>query len=400
MSKYILLLILTAIIIVASCDDMNDPHKEYLREGEIVYIGKLDSVKVLPGNKRVKLIGLLNADPKISYCRIYWGNRSDSVDVKIDGTSDNEDRWFEQLLSLDEGGYTFEFVNHDDDDNTSLSVSKTGEVYGDEYESGLISRKIDEIVTYPDSAIITWKSTIENSIGVDFTYINKNDETISVFVETDQDELILKDFKVGGQYEYQTLFLPEEEAIDTFYSAKVTGVFPSEFYLDRSKWLKVILPTDAPLGCYGGSIENLWDGDKGTWYHSGCTEADGIPHHFTIDLGTLSVLSKFKVSPRQNCCQERNPKRFQIWGIADLEGAETTAAPDDPNWADDAIAKGWTLLADVETDPSWNGSAEDYEVEIPENIAVKYIRFRFLEAYSGGQETALSEFVFCASKIY
>jgi hypothetical protein len=61
-----------------SCTKWDD-YKKYTADGEIIYAGKLDSVKVLSGKNRVRVVGKLNADPKISSVKIFWNQNADSL---------------------------------------------------------------------------------------------------------------------------------------------------------------------------------------------------------------------------------------------------------------------------------------------------------------------------------
>ena len=384
---------------VVSCGELDDTHKEYIEDGEQIYIGKPLLIQTNSGNERIKFNIIISADPKIAKGRITWNAGENSHEFDVVRTSEGFEVVSEEL-EIPEGSYAFVVTLHDNQGRTSLEYEHSALVYGPKYLASLLNRAISEIQALPSEATIKWATAETGTVETIFSYQNRNGEEKSVVISPETSELILDDYPIGGEYTIVTKYKPDELALETFETAPESSSFPAVVQLDRSIWQKVDLPTDGDLTCYGGGVPKLWDGDKSSWYHNGCAGdgTDGIPHHFTIDLGVSAGLSKFRVTPRQDCCQDRNPKHFQIWGIQDLEGAETTALTTDPNWADDATEKGWILLLDAETDASWT-NAEDYEVVIPENVSVRYIRFRFLEAHNGGQDTALSEFVFWASSI-
>ena len=54
-----LVFVLILISTFSSCAKW-DEFKQYIEEGEIVYVGKLDSVKVLSGNERIKITAEVN----------------------------------------------------------------------------------------------------------------------------------------------------------------------------------------------------------------------------------------------------------------------------------------------------------------------------------------------------
>ena len=63
-----------AYLVSFSCDDMESIHKNYLN-GENIYAGKLDSLKIRPGYNRLELNGLTN----------FLGNSSNLI-VKYEGS--------------------------------------------------------------------------------------------------------------------------------------------------------------------------------------------------------------------------------------------------------------------------------------------------------------------------
>ncbi|RYE17761.1 MAG: hypothetical protein EOP45_15215, partial [Sphingobacteriaceae bacterium] len=71
-------LTLLLVTVIVSCSK-SDEYKKYLENGETFYTGKLDSVKVYSGRNRVKIMGLLPADPKITRCKITWNDGKDSA---------------------------------------------------------------------------------------------------------------------------------------------------------------------------------------------------------------------------------------------------------------------------------------------------------------------------------
>jgi hypothetical protein len=75
-SRLLLLAMMT--ISLASCEKA-DKYKEFVKDGEISYIGKLDSVKVYSGKNRVMIKGMITSDPKIVECRVFWNNKKDSL---------------------------------------------------------------------------------------------------------------------------------------------------------------------------------------------------------------------------------------------------------------------------------------------------------------------------------
>ncbi len=396
MKTYIIAL---AALFVYSCSKMNDLHDGYLEEGEIIYAAKVDSVGIKSGNERIQL-DLVIASQRVEKVRVYWDEYTDSSDVLIN----NQVGVFSHILeAMEEKSYVFKCISFDKFGNASLPFEVTGRVYAGNYQKQLVNRRLNMNLVDTETAnnVLRLAWTILNTLdqGLVVKYTNSAGNLVELQVPADEDTTYIEDWGVGTAFSYSTAYKPVENALDTFYADSVK-VAP-EIELDRSLWQKVVLPTDGELACYGGSIENLWDGNAATWYHSACSGESGnigddIPHHFTLDLGVHTVLSKFLITPRDKK-NERNPKHFQVWGRSDLDGAETTAVANDPAWEDDALSKGWVLLHDETCDDSWNGSSNDYELKILSDTPIRYMRLRILETFDGGSATALSEFKFWGS---
>ena len=112
----------------------------------------------------------------------------------------------------------------------------------------------------------------------------------------------------------------------------------------------------------------------------------------TIDLGQEYSLAKFSLYPRHDCCQDRNPTKFQLWGISDTTGAETKLSSKDSGWEDEAKSLGWSLIVEVEPGDDWSGSTDPISRFIPEDDKTyRYIRLRSLSNFAQDSNTAYGE---------
>lgn len=214
-----LALISLLLITFFSCSKMDD-YKKYTAGGEISYIGKLDSLVIRSGFKRVQIKGLFMADPKVTSCRIYWDNRADSVTVTIKRTNavDTLNRLIE---GLSEGSHSFEIVTMDAVGNRSVTVRGNANVYGERYQSGLINRPVASGELGDNgNATITWGDFDINggARGTVLTYTNVNNVPVSLFAPVQQATTQLPNYKSGTTFDYKTAYLPDSSCIDTFYA--------------------------------------------------------------------------------------------------------------------------------------------------------------------------------------
>lgn len=169
---------------------------------------------------------------------------------------------------------------------------------------------------------------------------------------------------------------------------ELTGDEPSAF-----GWVLPLLFNGVPTG-FGFHTSQITDGSILAPY----TE----PHHaFSVDLGVLAKLSRFKFWPRQgDCCAtpygHGDPRFYELWGIDEL--------PDDNG----ASLEGWTRLIEngeiikPSGAPLGTHSAEDiayaasgWEAEISLDAPpVRYIRFVNIENWSGTSFMHLTELEF------
>jgi hypothetical protein len=104
-----------------------------------------------------------------------------------------------------------------------------------------------------------------------------------------------------------------------------------------------------------------------------------MPHTITFDLGAVYTnLGRVEETGR-DCCN--NPDDFEIWGIENISGAETTLLSNDAGWPAEAVAKGWTMLKEViRTDDGKNAMKVDLNGNLP---SVRYIRLRIKHVTTG-----------------
>lgn len=224
------------LLLTASCEKMGDTYAEYLKDGEIVYPGKADSLTAFPGNGRIKLQWLIISDPKIVKAAVYWHNQSDSLIIPIKKTS-NVDTIKVNLPDLEEGLYTFDVYTYDKAGNRSIGSQVIGEVFGESYQR-TISNRLIKSVAWLDivqqgntpafkGAEITWYGVNAQAIYVDIEYVKEDGTVVKLreepvrvsgrpplFRETTR----LPNCAANSTIRYRTAFVPDPLAIDTFYT--------------------------------------------------------------------------------------------------------------------------------------------------------------------------------------
>lgn len=220
------LLFLFAIsMVITSCTKMDD-YKKYVKDGEIVYTGRVDSLIIRSGRNRVLVQGLFIADRKITRCKIYWNSRQDSLIVPVTRKF-AVDTLKQYVSNLFEGSYNFEVITYDSQMHPSIPVVKSGvKVYGDNYAASLINMPVSDVSLENTTASITWGGLDKTSgaLYMDILYTNTSNANIRAKRLTNSITAQLLNYKYRTTFDYRTVYLPDSLAIDTFYTDYRRGI--------------------------------------------------------------------------------------------------------------------------------------------------------------------------------
>lgn len=210
----------SAVMSLLSCTKW-DGFKDYIKEGEITYVGKLDSVKILSGNERVKVRALLKPDPKISVVRVFWNDMTDSLSFSLTDAQKSS-RLFEELLPMPEGIVSLTFVTYDNAGNKSVAVPVVGRSYGPRYQNGLNNRLLGNAILNKNEATLDWLdmdlSTGPFATEVKYLAMDGTEKVRRVPISSVQTK-IADVAATAKTISYRTLFLPQSSSIDTFATA-------------------------------------------------------------------------------------------------------------------------------------------------------------------------------------
>lgn len=358
------------------CSDINEMQQGWLDRGETIYVGKLDSIVVRQGLGRVQIEGDTRYMRTATRCEVRFDE-----EVREFATRDiiGEDGIARMLIEpLDEGSHYFYVTTHDDQGNKSVRTEVFGEVYGDEYRLLQRPKKVVDMIPTLTDMTLTWSSN-DKAERVELEYETKTGVQRLTLDGGVTQTVIGSDWKRGGKIRTVTYVKPDQKALDIIDLNPVEQYFPQivEYEVPKSTFAEVTLPTDIDGKGYSGiGAKGMWDGIDGNdptkRYHS--RNQEGVPHHLTFDMGVYADLSKVKIwGSSDNSFW--NPKRVQLWGREDLEGAETTLSGDDPGWEAEAREKGWKLIIDF-TNP--DRIVNEHRIAKEQPMRVRYIRYRLM----------------------
>lgn len=133
-----LLLLLVTVILSCTKDDL--AFKDFLKDGEIIYPGRVANIVTKPGNLRTALWWNPSPDPSVSKYVVYWNNNADSVVVTA--SSHNPTDTIKVIIpNLSEYTYTFTIYSYDAQGHKSIPIeARNVRVFGPLYHKVLTPR--------------------------------------------------------------------------------------------------------------------------------------------------------------------------------------------------------------------------------------------------------------------
>jgi hypothetical protein len=219
MKHFKYLLSITLIIMISqACKKQDHYYKDFIKDGEIIYVGKADAVSVHPGKNRIKLSWNMS-DANISKVKIYWNNRTDSLLLNV---LENTGNMSTVIENLEERNYQFEIYTLDAGGNTSIKVNAEGEVYGDNYSATLLNRILNNATYLNNTATINWFNANAKTVHTEIVYDDKDGVSHTIVLLPADSQTILSLVNPNLIFKYRTLYLPDPLAIDTFYTEYIT----------------------------------------------------------------------------------------------------------------------------------------------------------------------------------
>lgn len=264
-----MVVLLAAIVLLAGCSKMDEYKEKYVKNGEITYTGKIDSVKMFSGRNRVKFKALLNSDPRVTNYKVYWGGRADSVTFPV--THQEPGGMIEQVIdNIPESEQTFEFVTFDDKGNKSVSTFKNSTAYGARYQESLINRRIIGSVLNSNLQTSVTLVAMDKATGVfntEIRYLTTRGDSMACHVPLAVTDTFLVDHKYGSEVIFRAWYKPDTSCIDTFYTAFTTfQPVAGAAWIDLSKQL--VKNAGSPFE------RSSWDGSRWGILANWTTNAD------------------------------------------------------------------------------------------------------------------------------
>ena len=392
-----LLFLAILFVIIHSCGDIDSIHEEYL-QGEQVYAGKLDTLKIRPGYYRAQLEGQTQFLGNSTQIIIEYDDELDIYDINEENISNGI---YSMILpGLDEGSYEFDITTQDDLGNLSVTQTVAGSAVGDIFVSDQDPRELINFTFEDDGTYANFfgNAQSENVIFTLIDYENELDQIVrdTLFFEENRKKLNL--FKPNGNLITTSVIQSGLQGIDSINLSPLNYIMPELPYniLNKNFIRLVGMPSDNP-GTYDNANPDEYlfdnntniDGENTYTYNSG---PNSLPSHFTVDLGVLTDLRRVDISSMSpEIGNDYNPTLVQIWGRENINFAETNTSSEN-----DFINSGWVLLKEEQI--IW-GESNSTSIIMPSASSPKrFIRIRTISSV-GNQGVKYTELTFYGENI-
>lgn len=297
--KKITINIVTGIMLLAmlwSCGGMDETFKEFIKNGEIVYAGTVESVGIYPGKNRVR-VSFVVKDPTVIKAKIYWNNKVDSVELDVNAT-EHPEPYIVDIGNMGENVYSFEFYTYNEEGDASMRVNAVARVYGNEYEKVLLETPVKGAYTIennPDNFEISWGISDNTVLGNELIYTTKEGLPNTVFISAGETKTVIEGYKQGTDFQYRTFYKPDTMCIDTFYTQlktqKISGL---AIEYNKAGWTAYGEDYDRtnprkPANAIDNNLSTIWVMDKVTNY----------PHAMWVDMGQEQLVTGFSFSQNE-----------------------------------------------------------------------------------------------------
>ncbi|OQP64441.1 hypothetical protein A3860_20955 [Niastella vici] len=230
--KYNTVVVAVCCMVLFACSKMDDTYDDFIKDGEIVYPAKVDSIKAYPGNNRMGLSMLLISDPRISKVKVFWevSGQADSAERSVQRTAGVDTVRF-SFPKLAEGTYTFYIYSYDNAGHRSVKTDVIGTVYGEKYINQLVNRAIKSgtFDGAANTATVKWFGVGTDVIGEEIIYTDMQGvvrKQIEKHESLADSVTVLPAYTKGSSFQFRTFYKPAPNALDTFYSGYETRLVP------------------------------------------------------------------------------------------------------------------------------------------------------------------------------
>lgn len=232
-----IIILFSVTFIIFGCTRSDEYYREYLKKGEVYYPGRIDSLSIIPGDRKGVLRLRMTTDPKIVLFKAFVRNSlsANQTVLTFPVAPGDYGKIKEYVLNnLEEATYTIDIRTYASETDSSRSVTANQFIYGQRYINTLINRSFlsfDKTDPAMPSAVFAREPNLPR-VGtfypMQFTevkYTKTGGATALVSITPYEEYASLPDIADNTTIQYRTVYKPVSNAIDYFYTAYKEAVF-------------------------------------------------------------------------------------------------------------------------------------------------------------------------------
>jgi hypothetical protein len=189
-----------------------------MENGEIIYLGKTDSLLAYPGYERAKILWLPPKDAKVKQVKVLWNNQADSVIVPVERLPFGE---FQEVVidDLTEGVHTLTVYTMGDHGYKSVRAELNVQVYGENYLNAILNRFPVNVAYWDNVLDLTFAAAAESVVKTEISYTDINGNIQTASISNELNDISIQDLDPDQPVRYRTEHMPDSNAIDQFWAA-------------------------------------------------------------------------------------------------------------------------------------------------------------------------------------
>ncbi|MGC4234057.1 MAG: DUF4998 domain-containing protein [Niabella sp.] len=226
-----IIFIFSIALVAFGCTRYDEYYREYLKNGEIYYPGRIDSLSIIPGDRKGVLRLRMTTDPKVMSFKAFVRNSLSANQTVLTfpvAPGDYGKIKEYTLENLEEATYTIDIRTYASETDSSRSVTVSQFIYGQSYINTLINRSFLSFnKTDPErpAAVFAREPNLPR-VGtfypMQFTEVKytKKDGDVAVVAITPYEEYaFLPDIATNTTVQYRTVYKPVNNSVDYFYTS-------------------------------------------------------------------------------------------------------------------------------------------------------------------------------------
>lgn len=216
---------------------------------------------------------------------------------------------------LSEGEQTLRLVTLNASGLVSDPKAVNVNVYGINYQNGLVSRQlINQSTISPTSIQLSFGIANDGEVAVRLVFTNTSGVKDSVLMSNTETSIVVDDIDLNEEYYYYSVFKPELNSIDEFLATPVDAKEAAMLNFEKDKWKIEEFSDEEPGGDGHWALANyIIDNDITTFWHSEIVASNApMPHWITVDMQAEKKISGFNFIQTQELGEQGLANRFRL----------------------------------------------------------------------------------------